>query len=116
MRMMSARIGEHVLAAGFADFTRAPDAQLVDALRDALLRNVAGQLKSEKIRGGAGSLDREIVASGRAGQGKDERGVVLHARLIVHGTRYVQLVSIGAQGSGVSEADIDMFLASYKPG
>ena len=116
MHMMSARIGEHVLAAGFADFGRVPDAKLVDAMRDALLRNVAGQLSSEKTRGDAGSLDREIVALGRAGQGKDERAVELRARLLVNGTRYVQLVSIGSQGSGVSEADVEMFLASYKPG
>lgn len=116
MHMMSARVGEHVLAAGFADFGRVPDAKLVEAMRDALLRNVGGQLKSEKMRGAAGSLDREIAAVGRAGQGKDERDVELRARLVVSGTRYVQLVSIGSPGSGVSEADVEMFLASYKPG
>jgi hypothetical protein len=114
MHMYSARVGEHVLAAGFADFAVPPDAALLDAMRDALLRNVGGRVESERAVTAGGFAGREIAARGRLGSGESAAQGMLRTRLMVRGNRYVQLLSIGAPGS-LGDADVDMFLTSFKP-
>jgi hypothetical protein len=115
MHMYSARVGEHVLAAGFADFAAPPDAALLDGMRDALVRNVDGRVESERAVEAGGFSGREITARGPLGRGERAAPGLVRARLLVRGNRYVQLLSIGAPG-GMSEADVDMFLTSFKPG
>jgi hypothetical protein len=113
MRMYSVRVGEHVLAAGFADFPAALEAPLQDALRDALLANINGQVINEREITAAGMRGREFSAKGTLGRGADAQTGLLQARLLVRGQRYFQLVSLGAPGS-LQQADIEFFLSSLK--
>jgi hypothetical protein len=114
MRMFSVRMGEHVLAAGFADFARPVDAGLLDAMRDALAANVGGTAVVSRTLEVGGARGFEFSASGMLGRGEAARPGVLRARLFSRGNRYFQLMSLGSQGS-MAEADVDMFLASFKP-
>ncbi len=113
MRMYSVRVGEHMLAAGFADFPAALEAPLLDALRDALIANINGQLTSEREITSAGIHGREFNARGTLGRGADAPAGLLQARLLVRGQRYFQLVSLGGPGS-LQQADIEFFLGSLK--
>ena len=80
MRMYSVRVGEHVLGAGFADFPTSVDAPLLDALRDALLANISGQLINEREITTAGIHGREFNARGTLGRGAEARAGLLQAR------------------------------------
>jgi hypothetical protein len=114
MRMYSVRVGEHVLAAGFADFSQSIDAPLVDALRDTLVSNIGGRVTQERPLDSGAAKGREFAATGMLGRGKDARPGVLRARMYASGRRYFQLVSLGG-ADGMTAADIDLFLASFKP-
>jgi hypothetical protein len=114
MRMLVARSGETVLGAGVADFAVAPDAGLADALRDALLRNIGGRITAERAVTQGGASGREIAAAGQAGGGANAAAIELRARLLFKGQRYYQVAAVGRKGD-LSEADIDMFLASFRP-
>lgn len=113
MRMVAARTGEHLLGVGFADFPAPLDAPLLDALRDALLANINGQVTNEREITAAGMRGREFSAKGTLGRGTEARTGLLQARLLVRGQRYFQLVSLGGAGS-MQQADIEFFLASLK--
>lgn len=113
MRMLSVRVGEQMLGAGFADFPAPITDSLVDAMRDALLANISGRLDAERaIQAGAAS-GREFAASGTLGRGDGARPGRLRARLLVRDQRYYQLVWLGGPDD-MSAADIDLFLASFK--
>lgn len=114
MRMYSVRIGEHVLAAGFADFTRPVDAALLDAMRDALAANVGGAAVVARALDVGGARGFEFSAAGTLGRGEAAKPGVMRARLFSRGTRYFQMMSLGSQGS-MADADIEMFLASFRP-
>lgn len=114
MRMLSVRVGEHVLGAGYADFAVAPDAAVIDAMRDALARNIGGRITADTPVAGPRLSGREIVVAGAIDQGGKTVPAQLRARLLIADKRYYQLVSVGRTG-GFAEADIDMFLASFKP-
>ena len=113
MRMVSVRIGDHTLGVGFADFPVPLEAPLLDALRDALLANINGQVTSEREITAAGMRGREFNAKGTLGRGTEARAGLLQARLLVRGQRYFQLVSLGGPGS-MQQADIEFFLTSLK--
>lgn len=113
MRMYSVRLGEHLLAAGFADFPAPPAAPLLDLLRDALIANINGQVINEREIASTGMRGREFNATGTLGGGADARAGLLQARLLVHGQRYFQLVSLGGPDS-LQQADIEFFLGSFK--
>jgi len=113
MRMYSVRLGGHLLAAGFADFPAPPEAALLDALRNALIANINGQLIDEREINTAGMRGREFNAKGTLGAGADARAGLLQARLLVRGQRYFQLVSLGGPDS-LQQADIEFFFGSLK--
>lgn len=114
MHMLSVRVGEHVLAAGYADFARPVDAALIEAMRDALAANIGAQASGERRIASGAVGGREFSATGSLGRGKDARSGVLRARVYAHGRRYFQLVSIGS-AEGMAAADVDLFLGSFKP-
>jgi hypothetical protein len=113
MHMLSVRVGEHVLAAGYADFGQPPGDAMLDAMRDALVKNIGGRVVSEK----AGYVDagqtRDIAAEGRLGSADKSEVAELRARLILRGNRYIQLLSVGRRGAMAGQ-DVDMFLSSYR--
>ncbi|MBL8386022.1 MAG: hypothetical protein JNM90_23260 [Burkholderiales bacterium] len=113
MRMYSARAGEHVLGAGYADFPAAVTPALLDAMRDALAANLGGAARNERRVDVAGFSAREFEASGTQGSGASARPVLLRARLLSRDRRYIQLVSLGSP-DGLAAADIDLFLTSFK--
>lgn len=113
MRMYSARVGEHVLAAAYADFAVAVTPPLIDALRDVLAANLGGAVRNEKSIAAAGFSAREFEAAGALGTGESAQPGLLRARLLWRDKRYIQLVSLGSPGS-LADADIDLFLASLK--
>ena len=113
MRMLSVRVGEQVLGAGFADFPAPIAAPLMDAMRDALVANIGGKVDVERAVEAGAAKGREFTASGTLGRGDAARPGRLRARLLVHGQRYYQLVWLGGPDD-MSAADIDLFLASFK--
>lgn len=116
MRMYSVRVEETVLGAGYADFAATPDAATQAAMQAALLKNFAGSVISDKPVAGAGMAPgREVVKRGRIGAGSAAADGELRARFYVKDKRYYQLVAAGRQGA-LPEADLDMFMASLKPG
>ena len=114
MHMFSARVGADVLAAGFADFSAPPGQVLVDAMRDVLVGNIGGRIQGERPVAVAGGTGREFFATGTLGRGDSAEAGSLRARLIVRDRRYYQLVWLGAR-SGMAEADVDLFLGSFRP-
>lgn len=114
MHMYSVRVEETVLGAGFADFGTAPDAAVLVTMRDALVKNIGGQLAGERPVAAGAYAGIEIVATGTLGAGERSAPAELRARLLIRERRYVQLVAAGRRGA-LAEADIDMFLASFKP-
>ena len=119
MRMYSVRVEETVLGAGFADFATAPDAGTQGAMHSALLKNIDGSVVSDKsvVAGGSGAANamagREVVKRGRIGQGADAVDGELRVRFFVKDKRYFQVVVVGRRGA-LPEADVDMFMASFK--
>lgn len=96
----------------WADFpaaaVREPE-RLIDAQRDALLRNTAGRVLAEKPAPLGSRHGRLVVAEGRAG----DTAVALHARFVVDGVRLYQVAATGAKG-GVDQTGIETFLDSFK--
>jgi len=113
MRMYSARVGEHVFAAGFADFARPVDAALLDAMRDVLAANMGARIASERPVEAGAFKGREFTATGQLGRGKEARAGTMRARIYANDRRYVQLIALGPD-EGLAAADIEMFLASLK--
>ena len=114
MHMYSVRVEETVLGAGFADFATPPDKAVLGAMRDALVKNIGGQLAGARAVATGASAGIEIIATGVLGAGERSAPAELRARLLVRERRYVQLVAAGRKGA-LAEADIDMFLSSFKP-
>lgn len=118
MKMYSVRVEETVLGVGFADFANAPDAATQAAMQAALLNNFEGTIVSDKPVAGSSPdmpAGREVVKRGRIGPGAAAVDGELHARFYVLGKRYFQIVLIGRQGA-LPEADLDMFMTSFKAG
>lgn len=80
--------------------------ELVDAARDALLRNIGAGAHAEEEVAIAGLPGREVYAEGRA-------DTQLKARFVMSGNRLYQIAYVGAP-AGTASADIDMFLTSFK--
>jgi hypothetical protein len=81
----------------------------VDAARDALLRNIGSGERSEEEISIAGFPGRQVYAEGSAGG----EAAMLKARFVVVGSRLYQIAYVGAK-DGVTMADVDMFLTSFK--
>lgn len=114
MRMLATRVGDSVVGVGVADFAAAPDSALLEGLRDALIKNLNARIVSDKAVSNGGASGREIVAVGSAGTGDAAASIELRARLLTAGTRYFQVAAVGRKGA-LSDADLDMFLASLRP-
>ena len=110
MAMVSARAGEWLYGVGYADYPAGGELQgRIDAQRDALLRNIAGRIITQKTASLDGRVDRVVIAEGRNG----DHEIALHARFVADGLRLYQIVAIGRKG-GVSDTELDTFLDSFK--
>jgi len=115
MKMVTVRVEETVFAAASADFPREPDAAVLDAMRNALLKNFDGTVVVDKPVTAAGMPGREIIKRGRIGSGDAVVETDLRAQFFSRGNRYYQLVAAGRRGA-IQAADLDLFFASFKPG
>jgi len=114
MTMYACGLKQGTMAVAYADYPAAALAagqmpELVDAARDALLRNIGAGARTEEEVAIAGLPGRQVYAEGRAGA----QGTLLKARFVVAGNRLYQIAYVGS-GDGPAMADIDMFLTSFK--
>ncbi|HEY5293379.1 MAG TPA: hypothetical protein VIJ43_13810 [Burkholderiales bacterium] len=114
MTMYSFSLKQGTMGVAYTDYPAAALApersrEQVDAARDALLRNIQGDVRLEQDIGIAGFPGRQVYAEGRAGA----EGALLKARFVVVGSRLYQIAYVGAR-NGVAMADVDMFLTSFK--
>ena len=84
-------------------------ARLLDAARDALVRNIGGRITAERTVAVGGYTAREFVADGTAG------GEPMHlaARVLAADRRFYQVVFIGRE-ERAAEADVNLFLGSFR--
>jgi hypothetical protein len=112
MHMAAVRTKDWQFGVAWADYPEAAvrePARLIDAQRDALLRNIAGHVVSEKSLPVDGRPGRLVVAEGKMG----ETVTVLSARFVLDGVRLYQVAATGARG-GVPEAGVETYLDSFK--
>ena len=108
MHLWSAKVGNTVFAAGYVDSPVA-DAQLVDGLRDALVKNIGGRIVSEREVRSGNAAGRETVADGSAGGASVE----LRLRLYAAGARVYQVVALGRKDA-VPAAEMENFFDSFR--
>lgn len=106
MKMYSARIDGTVLAAGFADFDKPPDAMALDMMQGGLARSMNGKVTAEKPLAAGSLAGREILIAGADGKAE------MRARLYTRGKRYFQVVLVGNKG-GFAPGDADLFFDSF---
>jgi hypothetical protein len=109
MSMVSARAAEWMFGVAYVDYPGGNAQKYIDAQRDALLRNISGNITSEKTEIIAGRPGRVLTAEGRNG----ESVVVLRARFVADRARLYQIAAVGAKG-GVADTELDTFFSSFK--
>ena len=126
MSMTSAGIGAALFAVGAAQLPRAltndsaAPQRTVAYLRDALVRNINGEIKATSaaaITLPPGDSRRVYVSEAIRATGRDSSGrpVQLNARLFVVDDRVFQVVALGADGE-ISADALDTFFTSFRPG
>ena len=112
MHMTAAGAADWQFGVAWADYpeaaVREPE-RLIDTQRDALLRNSAGKVLSEKPAPVNGRPGRLVVAEGKSG----DAVIALHARFLLDGARLYQVAATGARG-GVDASGIETFLDSFR--
>ena len=125
MSMTSAGIGATLFAVGTAQLPTAVNDDLkarqrtVAYLRDALVRNINGQISTSagaELTLSPADSRRVHVAEAIRATGRDANGrpVQLHARLFILDDRVFQLVALGADGE-ISADSIETFFTSFRP-
>ena len=82
---------------------------LLDAARDALLRNIDGRITSEREVVVDGAAGHEFYAEGTMGK----KQMRLAARVLIAGHRFYQVVCVG-QSERLATADVALFLNSFR--
>ena len=115
MTMTAAEAGEVTFAAGTAELPDAAKAQqALGAMKTALVKNIAGTVRQEKVTGPAAApTEIEIEAIGTPGSHTDGQPRVMFARFIAKDKRVYQLVVVGAE-KNVTRELVDTFLTSFR--
>lgn len=117
MTMTAAEVNSVTFAVGTAELPDpAQAAQALNAMKAALVRNISGTIRREKLTGPAAAptmIDVEAIGAPGPNTGGEPR--VLHARFIAKGNRIYQLVAVGKEKEVTQEA-VDTFLTSFKAG
>lgn len=122
MTMIASETGKATFAVGTAELPDATQAQVsLNAIKTALVRNIGGTIKQEKMlvmaqsqNTDAGKLAvTEIEASGPASAATDGQPRILFARFIANDKRVYQLVATGPEKS-VNRDIADTFFSSFK--
>lgn len=111
MTMHACSLAQGTMGVSYTDYPAGATALTLrrDAARDALLRNISGNLLQEEAVGVDGHPGRQIHAEGRRGTDR----IVLRARFVLVGDRLYQVAYVGVKDSLPAE-DIDMFLNSFR--
>jgi hypothetical protein len=105
MHLWSTQAATSLFGIGYVDYV-VLDRRVLETTRDALIRNLHGHLIREGPVTQSGLAGRTFVAQ--------SDNTVLHARLLVSGRRVYQIAVLGPKDS-VAEADVELFLSSFKP-
>jgi hypothetical protein len=110
MTMTAAEIDGVTFAVGSAEMADASQAaSAVPVMKEALVGNIHGRLKSEKADASSGALDVEALGSAPAGDAK----LLLLGRFASKGKRVYQAVVVGPE-KNLSREAADTFLSSFK--
>ena len=115
MTMTAAETGDVTFAAGTAELPDAVKAQqALGAMKTALIKNISGTLKQEKITGPAAApTEIEIEATGAPGAHTGGQPRVMFARFIARAKRVYQLVVVGTEKTVTREL-VDTFFTSFR--
>ena len=115
MTMTGTSVEGVTFAVGSTEF---PDAlaalHALPAMKNALVRNIHGQIRNEKTAPGPAPATIEIEASGQPDAATDSQPRLLSARFIAKDRQVYQLVVTGKQNAVTHDA-IDTFFESFKP-
>lgn len=113
MTMTAAEVDEVTFAVGAAELPDAAQAQkALLAMKTALIRNIGGTLRHEKVSTAGSARMIEIEASGPPAPGSDQPRLLL-ARFIAQDKHAYQLVVVGKEKAVAREA-VDVFFTSFK--
>jgi len=106
MTMAATDIDGTLFAVGSAELADADKAQkAVQAMKAAMVRNVAAPTATESIRDGGIDVEARGASAGKP--------VMLHGRFVARGKRVYQIVVIGPENA-VDKENVDTFLRSFK--
>lgn len=111
MSMTSVRRDGMAFGVAYADIPAGGvrNQQLLAAARDALVRNIAGSVTTDREISLGGAAGREFYAEGTV----NGRALRLAARVLVAGHRFYQVAYIG-QSDRLAQADVELFLGSFR--
>ena len=109
MSMTSARKDGMAFGVAYAEIPAGGHGDLLAAARDALVRNIDGRITADREIAIDGAAGREFHAEGAAGG----RGLRLAARVFIAGRRFYQVAFVG-QPDRIAQADLDLFLGSFR--
>jgi hypothetical protein len=116
MTMTAAEVNDVTFAVGSAELPDAAKAHAaLGAMKTALIKNIGGTVKQEKVSGPADApTEIAIEAVGAPGAGTGGQPRLLFARFIAKDRRVYQVLVVGKE-KAVSREAVDTFLASFKP-
>jgi hypothetical protein len=115
MTMTAAEVDDVTFAVGTAELADAAEAQsALTAMKAALVKNIAGTIKQEKLTGPAAAPSEiAIEAIGAPSANTDGQPRLLLARFIAKDKRVYQVIVIGKE-KAVSREAADTFFTSFK--
>lgn len=116
MTMTAAEVEDVTFAVGTAELPDAAKAQsALNAMKTALLKNIGGTVKQEKLSGPATApTEIAIEAVGTPGHDTGDQKRLLFARFVAKDKRVYQAIVIGKENA-ISREAVDTFLTSFKP-
>jgi hypothetical protein len=117
MTMTAVDVNDVTFAVGSIELPDAAKAQAaLIAMKNALVKNIGGTIKQEKVSGPADALTEiSIEAVGSPGTNTGGQPRLLFARFIAKDKRAYQVLVVGKE-KAVSREAVDTFLTSFKPG
>jgi len=111
MSMASVRKDGMAFGIAYADLPAGYDrhAEFLAAAREGLVHNIDGRVISAHEETIDGASGQEFYVEGNV----DGRPMRLAARLLVAGSRFYQVVYVG-QSDRITDADVDLFLGSFR--
>jgi hypothetical protein len=116
MQMDSTSAGDALFGVGYSEYppnylTRANTEQMIDQVRDALVKNIGARTFSEAPLIREDVHGRSVHAEGRGG----DKVLALDAHLMFAGGRFYQVVVVGSAGPGrISKDALDTYFNSFR--